>query len=299
MMELTDLRYFVNVASCESFVRGAALSGVSAPAVSKTVSKLEAHLGVELFARTTRSVVLTEAGRLLLRRCHHIFTELDELKADLSDLGATARGPVRIAAMEVFSIAALPAALSRVVRKQPEVRPLTYEMIPQQMETLVGDGSIDVGFTIGAGRDKLVQYEELGRSEGVLVCGRDHALWQSGRISANKLKQFAFVAPSFYGKQHLPSLDQFPSSIERTVSATIELLQMGLQLAVNGTHLGYFPKVSAYPRIATGELKVLKGLPKRPPFLLHALTRKGARKTLATTLIVEAVRKEIQLASKT
>ena len=63
-MELTDLRYFWNVAHTLSFARGAALSHVSPAAISQAIKKLEGELGTRLFARTTRRVALTESGVL-------------------------------------------------------------------------------------------------------------------------------------------------------------------------------------------------------------------------------------------
>ncbi|MCA9671936.1 MAG: LysR family transcriptional regulator [Myxococcales bacterium] len=293
-MELTDLRYFASVASCESFVGGARRCGVTAPAISKSIKKLEEALGQRLLTRTTRSVVLTEAGAIVLARCRRIFAELETLGAELDELGRSVRGPLHVAANEVFSLHALPAALARVVREHPALSPRCYEMLPDQMETLLRDGRLDVGFTIGAGAARDIEYRELGRSEGVLVCGKDHPLAARGRVTARALREHPFVAPRFYGKEHLPSLDQFPEQLERDVTATIELLQMGVQLVVEGTHLGYFPKLSVFPRIAAGELVVLSGLPRRPPFVLHALTRKGAAEKRATTLLLQAVRREIR-----
>ena len=82
-MELTDLRYFASVASCESFVGGARRCGVTAPAISKSIKKLEEALGQRLLTRTTRSVVLTEAGAIV--------TEVEEpaILADAREAHAT------------------------------------------------------------------------------------------------------------------------------------------------------------------------------------------------------------------
>src|SRR5688500_20187318 len=71
-VELTDLRHFFPVAATGSFGRGARLSHVSPPAVSKAVRKLEDELGARLFQRTTRSVRLTPAGEALRARCERI-----------------------------------------------------------------------------------------------------------------------------------------------------------------------------------------------------------------------------------
>ena len=67
-MELGQLRYFVAVARAGTFTRAAEQEGVTQPALSQQVQKLEASLGVPLFERRGRSVRLTRAGERLLPR---------------------------------------------------------------------------------------------------------------------------------------------------------------------------------------------------------------------------------------
>src|SRR5262249_12939812 len=116
-MELTDLRYFVNVATVKSFSKGAALSHVSPPAISKTIGKLESELGSPLFIRTTRRVLLTDSGEMVFRRCKRIFDELDGMRRDIDEASTTVAGELRIGAMEVFSLQLLPTALAELVHE--------------------------------------------------------------------------------------------------------------------------------------------------------------------------------------
>src|SRR5687767_12991529 len=106
-MELADLRYFVAVATAQSFVGGARRVHVTPPAVSKAVRKLEDELGVSLFVRTTRRVELTGAGAALLERARPLLAGVEALR-DLEAPAAAPRGELRIGAMEVFSIYLLP-----------------------------------------------------------------------------------------------------------------------------------------------------------------------------------------------
>ncbi len=85
MSDLTDLNAFLLVARSKGFRQAARESGVSSSALSDAVKRLEEDLGVRLFNRTTRSVLLTDAGRLLLERTGPAFAEvasaLDEVKS--------------------------------------------------------------------------------------------------------------------------------------------------------------------------------------------------------------------------
>lgn len=294
-MQLDDLRYFSNIAASGSFAKGAALSHISPPAASKAVRRLEEELGVELFTRTTRRVALTQSGEALLDSCRRIFDELERLEGGLHVAGSQVRGDLRIAAMEVFSIQLLPWTISELVAEYPEVRPRIYEMIPQQMEDLLQQGRIDVGFTIGGGGVRGLEYHRLGVSKGVLVCGKQHPLYRGGRISAAQLEEHPFVIPEFFGMEHLPVLDQFPDDrYRRKVGATIELLQMAVQLVVVGRHLGYFPEVSVRAHLESGRLKALRGLRHQARFDLRAITRKEGSRKQAVTLLIERLRRAVR-----
>ncbi len=281
-MELSDLRYFLNVATVKSFSKGAVLSHVSPPAISKTIQKLESELGAKLFTRTTRRVIVTEAGERLRKRCLKIFDEIDGARQDLEEVHNTVCGGLRIGAMEVFSIRLLPLALAPLVSSE------SHEMVPQEMERLIVDGRLDVGFTIGAGRVRGLSYQSLGRSPGVLVCGRGHALYRRGRISAADIGRHPFVAPRFLGMEQLPVLDQFPEHKHaRKIGATIELLQMGVQLASEGNYLGFFPEVCVREHLDRKQLRALSGVHFGVSFDLQALTRADAAPKRSVLLLIE------------
>ncbi len=274
--DIASLRYFVHVATANSFVGGAKRAHVSPPAVSKAVRKLEDDLGVKLFERTTRRVVLTDAGQVALNRSRRVLAELDGLEGDLAASIGYPKGPLRIAAMEVFSVELLPLATADLVDEYPEVLPLCYEMIPQRMNELLIAGDLDVGFTIGAAPVLGVESHAIGISPGVLVCGRRHPLYRRGSVTPRDLEQHASVVPKFFGGTNLPSLDQFPEHrYPRRIGATVELLQMGVELVVAGAYLGYFPEISVHRHLAAKRLKALHGVKSGEPFQLHALSRAG------------------------
>ena len=76
-VDLSDLKAFLAVARAKGFREGARVSGSSASGLSVALSRLEEQLGVRLLHRTTRSVVLTEAGDLLLERLGPALTEIE------------------------------------------------------------------------------------------------------------------------------------------------------------------------------------------------------------------------------
>lgn len=297
-MELTDLRYFWHAATHGSFLRAAAAVHVTPPAISKAVKRLEADLGTALFVRTTRRVALTPAGETLRAHAERILRQVDELRSELDGQSAPVRGALRIAAMEVFSTRLLPDVLTGLVRQHPELVPLSYEMFPERMEALLVQGRIDVGLTVGGGLRGELDYRVLGRSPGVLVCGRSHPLHRVGRVSAAQAAQLRFVVPRFLDAEHLPPLDQFPARVPRRIGATIELMQMGIELAVGGAFVGYFPEITVRPLLRDGRLKVLRGLPAGEPFELRAIVRRGVRASPAVSALVEALQAQLRQSAR-
>ena len=290
-MELSHLRYFYNVAKTRSFVKGARLSNVTPPAVSKAVKKLEEELGTQLLVRTTRRAALTQSGEILLEHCQRLFNCVEALERSLDQARETIAGPLRIGAMEVFSIYLLPVALCKLIERHPKVIPSSFEMLPQAMARQILDGELDVAFTVSGGDSRGIIYTTLGTSPGVLVCGRAHPLYEGGRITPKQLAHYPFVVPRFLGREHLPPLDLFPNDVHpRRVGATIELLQMGIRMTTSGSLLGYFPEVSVRQSLDDGSLRELRGIRLGPPFELQALTRDGIPPKTATSELIDQLR---------
>src|SRR5262249_679978 len=87
---------FVNVVSTGSFAKAAAALGISAPAVSKNVQRLEAALGVRLLNRTTRRLALTDEGAIYYERCRPAIEELQAAAAILRDARRAPAAPLRL-----------------------------------------------------------------------------------------------------------------------------------------------------------------------------------------------------------
>lgn len=297
-MELTDLRYFYNVATSRSFAQGAKLSFVTPPAISKAVKKLELELGAPLLVRTTRRVSLTDRGAIFLAHCKRVLDQVEAMHRDMDEAAPGPSGELRIAANEVFSSYLLPNALARLVREYPAVQPRCYEMIPERIAHWLVEGRLDVGFTIGAEGLKDVDAHPIASSAGVLVCGPEHPLFDARVVTSELLARHPMVVPRFFEREYLRALDQFPvQRFPRRVGCTIELLQMAVQLCMDGAYLGYFPEVSVRCQLNHDELRALDGLGERQPFELVALTRKGVTPRAAASRLIEELCETIAAAS--
>src|ERR1051325_4223059 len=94
--QLDDLIAFIEVAEIRGFSAAATKLGVSPSGVRQAIRNLEARLGTPLFARTTRSVSLTEAGERYLERVRPAVAEIGEAFDELADLPARPQGELRL-----------------------------------------------------------------------------------------------------------------------------------------------------------------------------------------------------------
>jgi len=119
-VDLSDLNAFLAVARAKGFREGARASGSSASGLSEAVGRLEAQLGVRLLHRTTRSVVSTEAGDLLLERLGPALREVESaLENAFRDKPAgTLRLNVPLSAARLV----LPAVVPPFLSAYPDIR---------------------------------------------------------------------------------------------------------------------------------------------------------------------------------
>ncbi|MGA5301085.1 LysR family transcriptional regulator [Nucisporomicrobium flavum] len=152
-MELRQLTYFEAVARHGGFTRAAERLRVAQSAVSAQVRALEAEVGVALFARTTRRVVLTEAGEVLLHRVRRVLGELDEAREELAGLAAVVSGRVTLGATAVLGTYDLPGALAAFHRRFPGVRLTLRTGLIAELLTLLDAGDVDL--VVGPVHDDL------------------------------------------------------------------------------------------------------------------------------------------------
>ncbi|MCE2563295.1 LysR substrate-binding domain-containing protein [Komagataeibacter sp. FNDCF1] len=95
-MEISQLRTIIHVAELGSLSKAADRMRIAQPALSRQVRMLEQELGISLFTRHGRGMVLTEAGRDVVKRAMYIMTELEEIRANTGHVDAPLTGQVAV-----------------------------------------------------------------------------------------------------------------------------------------------------------------------------------------------------------
>jgi DNA-binding transcriptional LysR family regulator len=145
-MELRHLRYFLTVAQFRHFGRAAEHLNISQPPLSQQIRQLERELGTELFARTTRRVELTEAGRVLYADATAILAEVDAAKARVRALAEGWSGLLRIGFSGSASYRQLPEVAHLVQHFLPHVElQMSSEMLTPEQEQALAESRLDLG----------------------------------------------------------------------------------------------------------------------------------------------------------
>ncbi|MEV2268688.1 LysR family transcriptional regulator [Nonomuraea africana] len=143
MIDVARLRVLREVARHGSFSKAAAALLFTPSAVSQQISALERAVGAPVVERSTRGVVLTEAGRLLVESADAIFAELHRTRERISRL-TTGRSRLTVATFTSGGRRLLPYALERFVAARPDVEVNVVEGEPEVSLSLVREGKADL-----------------------------------------------------------------------------------------------------------------------------------------------------------
>ena len=158
---LRQLRIFVTVAQAKSFSRAGDIIGLSQSAVSHSVKELEAQTGVRLLDRTTREVVLTEAGYQLATRLERILDELHSTLREAGQVGTQLTGTVRVAASQTISAHLIPQCIAQSNELYPAIDFVLHDRPQQWVLESIRQGEVDFGIVIDPGAVTDLQCEAV------------------------------------------------------------------------------------------------------------------------------------------
>ncbi|MBU8785517.1 MULTISPECIES: LysR family transcriptional regulator [Bacillus] len=120
-MELKQLEYFMTLCQELHFTRAAEKLGIAQPSLSQQIRLLEHEIGTPLFDRVGKRTAMTEAGNILLEHCYHIFHELSQARAAISELQGLKRGSLKIGALLTVVNYLLPDTVIEFHRSYPNI----------------------------------------------------------------------------------------------------------------------------------------------------------------------------------
>ena len=259
-----ELQAFVASAESGSATQAATVLGLTQSAVSRSINTLEARLGVKLFHRVRRRLVLSDAGRALLRDASRLLADLDQTALTVMSFGGH-RDVLRLAALPTFGAVWLMPRLARFAEVAPEV---TFDMATTLALVDFEQGPFDFAVIRGRQRPGDVVLAE----ERLVVVAAPNLLPSGGKPLADKdLARLPLLQqstrPNLWRDWFLDAgLD--PITIAR--GARFEQFGMVLAAARAGMGVALVPEVLVTDEIARGELRLAstRSMLTETPYLL-------------------------------
>lgn len=189
-MELLQLRYFQTVARTEHMTKAAQELHIAQPALSKTISRLEADVGVPLFDRHGGRIRLNTFGKLYLDKVERALRLLEEGQKEINELAGLEHGSIHLA---TSTLDPLSEPLSRFLAEHPDVNFQISQAGTDEMMKMMELGEVDLCFTsMDLEQSEWSQVTVL-REDVYLAVPQGHRLAVHSSINLNELENEAFI----------------------------------------------------------------------------------------------------------
>jgi len=183
-MEIRQLKAFLAIAEAKTFTAGAKATNVTQAAISMQIRQLEDEVGLPLFTRTPRRVILTEAGEHLLERARSILREHDAALAELAELGGAEHGRLRIgSSSSSFATNQLPWILTELRKKYLNAEITVSAGTSDRLVDKLTHGEIDIAFVSMPVENGLITTEKLFTDEIVAIGSPSHPIAKKRSIT--------------------------------------------------------------------------------------------------------------------
>lgn len=189
-MNLRDLKYLVAVARHKHFGKAAEECFVSQPALSMQLKKLEEELGVVIFERTNKHVMITNIGQRLLDKAKEIIQSTDEMVEIAKNYHNPLAGEIRIGAFPTLAPYFLPKIVPQITKEFPQLKLLLLEEKTNILIEKLKSGQLDAAFlaTPLPFSDDSLEIHELFCENFYLAVPTGHPLAKKKSISKDDIK---------------------------------------------------------------------------------------------------------------
>ena len=196
-VKLRHLVCFLEVARLKSVVKAAAVLGLSQPAASKTIQELEAILGVDLFDRSRRNLMLTGIGEMFLRYAGASMTALRQGMQSLAHANIAGTVAVTVGALPTVSARILPAAVMHFTAQRLGMKPrlVTGPNGYLMSQLRLGDVDLVIGRMAEPDEMKGFAFEHLYSERIALVVRPGHPLLARATFDIGTISQFQVLMP--------------------------------------------------------------------------------------------------------
>ncbi len=194
-MNLFHLKYFIKLAELEHYTQASKELNITQPSLSHAISTLEEEIGVKLFEKKGRNIVLTKPGRIFFNIIKAAVNNIDEAVEYIQKINS-GEGLINIGFLRTLGVWTVP-TLCRKFKQDNEEKEINFNFYNGYSESLITGlkkGDYDVIFTSKINDDSSIEYIPLGNQELLLIIPSDHELAEKESVSLEEILDYDFIS---------------------------------------------------------------------------------------------------------
>lgn len=195
-LSLRDIEYFLAAVEHGHLERAAAACGVSQPALSKSLRRLEADTGLVLMQRHGRGLALSSEGTVFLQHAKRLWAEYRDAVRHAMELRVGEAGLLRIGATGATMDSVVMPVLQRLLPRRPALRVQLTQGLSDDLNAQVEGGKLDLAVTpIYADCPPTLRHEIMFEDPLCVAAGRRHPLAGKARVALRELAGLRWILP--------------------------------------------------------------------------------------------------------
>ncbi|MBO6825639.1 MAG: LysR family transcriptional regulator [Sneathiella sp.] len=210
-VSLRELQILRETIELQSATRAARRMGISQPAVSRALSRLEERLELTLFDRTDRKLIPTQAAYALNEELSPVFTSLENVAQFSQNTHVSQTETLRVVTPTTFSIHLVMPLISEFIKEHPQARfEIDISSSPECIRK-VASGEADIGITNTHLSHEGIKFMSFQVCDAVCVMPKDHPLGAKREVTAKDLADYNIIAIA----KSMSSRHSFDRALER------------------------------------------------------------------------------------
>lgn len=193
-MEWQQIEYFQKVAQLQHMTKAAEALSISQPALSRSIARLEEELGISLFERQGRNIILNQYGKLFLKHADRILKEVEMTKKEIKSLLDPEYGVVSLGFLHTLGVNIIPDILSGFQIHHPNTKIKLYQNNNISLLKQLEAGEIDLCLVHHPFEDSHIEWEKLWDEELFLMVPANHPLAQKESITLGEIQNEPIIS---------------------------------------------------------------------------------------------------------
>lgn len=204
-MDIKQLKHFLAVARHQNFTRAAQDVAIAQPALSISIKKFEQQLGVQLFSRVDKQVMLTQEGRALVPHAQKILQQIDDATLAVDELKGLLKGEVRLGTPSMMGSYFFPDIVMAFKSAYPNLKMTVVEAGTQDIRKMLLNGEIDLGVIRNTDVPDDLEVDPIYRSEMVAVVSQNHPFAQQNSLTFDEFfdEELVMFKPGYFHRDFI------------------------------------------------------------------------------------------------